>query len=70
MAVPMLYLIGKKKKKKREKFILDILHYRTFYVDKNIFSAFNESFQSIPYIWQYWLILTLHMKTNNQKLIY
>ena len=47
MAVPILYLIGKK----LEKFILDIVHYHTFYGHTNIFSVFKESFQSFPYIW-------------------
>ena len=46
MAVARLYLIGKK----LEKFFLDIVHYHTFYVHTNIFSVFNEPFQSFPYI--------------------
>ena len=49
MAVSIIVLIGKKKK--YERFILDIVHYHTFYVHTNIFSVFNESFQYIPYIW-------------------
>ena len=46
MAVTIMCLIGKK----LEKFILDIVHYHTLYVHTNIFSVFNESFQSFPYI--------------------
>ena len=38
MAVARLYLTGKK----LAKFILDIVHYHTFYVHANIFSVFNE----------------------------
>ena len=47
MAVAIIVLIGKKSKK----LILDIVHYHTVYVHTNIFSVFNESFQSFPYIW-------------------
>ena len=47
MAVAIIVLIGKKS----EKLILDIVHYHTFYVHTNIFSVFNESFQSFPYIY-------------------
>ena len=47
MAVAIMYLMGKK----LEKFILDIVHYHTFYVDTNIFSVFNEPFQSFHCMW-------------------
>ena len=47
MAVAIMYLICKK----FEKFILDIVHYHTFYMHTNIFSVFTESFHSFPYIW-------------------